>query len=173
MAKKIPHDAFDFYFSLGPKHSYQAVAEKYQVSKRAVTALAKREDWQRRLLDVEAKARERSDERIAETIDAQKAQHLRALKLMLGKGIEGLGRMAIDTPMDAVRAIGIAVREIRIELGEPSDRTAVSIEDTIKREYERWMIKVDPELQDAGENPDAGKNSTNDEDDLDQCHIMK
>jgi hypothetical protein len=25
-------------------------------------------------------------------------------------------------------------------LGEPSDRTAVSVEDVIKREYERWLI---------------------------------
>ena len=34
----------------------------------------------------------------------------------------------------------LAVREIRVELGEPSERTALSIEDTIKREYERWMV---------------------------------
>ena len=37
--KKIPPDAFDFYFSLGPPRSYQAVADKYGVTKRAVTAL--------------------------------------------------------------------------------------------------------------------------------------
>jgi hypothetical protein len=49
-------------------------------------------------------------------------------------------QMTIDAPADAIRAIGLAVREIRIELGEPGDRTAVSVEDTIKREYERWMV---------------------------------
>ena len=48
--------------------------------------------------------------------------------------------MQINEPMDAVRAIGLAVREIRVELGEPSERTAVSIEDTVRREYERWMV---------------------------------
>ncbi len=47
--KKIPPDAFDFYFSPGPPRSYQAVADKYGVTKRAVTNLAGREDWQRRL----------------------------------------------------------------------------------------------------------------------------
>ena len=36
-------------FSLGPGRSYQAVADRYGVSKRAVTALAKRENWQARL----------------------------------------------------------------------------------------------------------------------------
>ena len=53
MAKKIPTDAFDYYFSLGPSRSYQAVAEKYGASKRAVVGVAKRENWQKRLLEVE------------------------------------------------------------------------------------------------------------------------
>ena len=66
---KIPADAFDHYFALGPGRSYQAVAEKYGVTKRSITKLAKRENWQRRLHDVEAKARERSDERKGETLD--------------------------------------------------------------------------------------------------------
>jgi len=58
--------------------------------------------------------------------------------------------MQISEPMDAVRAIGLAVREIRVELGEPSERTAVSIEDTIKREYERWMVTAgNDELSDG------------------------
>ena len=59
--KTIPTDAFDFYFSLGPGLSYQAVADRYDCSKRAVTSKAKREDWQQRLLSIEAKARDSSD----------------------------------------------------------------------------------------------------------------
>ena len=35
--KKIPADAFEHYFVLGPGRSYQQVAEKYSVTKRAVT----------------------------------------------------------------------------------------------------------------------------------------
>ena len=53
--KKIPSDAFDYYFSLGPGRSYQQVADRYGVTKRAVTALAKRESWQARLADVESR----------------------------------------------------------------------------------------------------------------------
>ncbi len=41
------------YFSLGPGRSCQALADRYGVSKRAVTALAKRENWQARLAEVE------------------------------------------------------------------------------------------------------------------------
>ncbi len=59
--KKIPTDAFDHYFSLGPGRSYQQVADQYGVTKRAVTALAKRESWQARLAEVEEKARVRLD----------------------------------------------------------------------------------------------------------------
>jgi len=54
--RKIPHDAFDFYFSLGPERSYQRVASRYEVTKRAVTKLAARERWQERLERVEAEA---------------------------------------------------------------------------------------------------------------------
>ena len=35
--KKIPTDAFDHYFSLGPGRSYQQVADRYGVTKRAST----------------------------------------------------------------------------------------------------------------------------------------
>ena len=42
--------------------------------------------------------------------------------------------------MDAVRALAVSVREERVILGEPSDRTAISMEDTIRKEYERWLV---------------------------------
>ncbi len=148
--RKIPHDAFDFYFSLGPERSYQRVASRYEVTKRAVTKLAARERWQERLERVEAEARAKSDKKKSETLEAAKERHLQALRLVLVKGIEALRQMQISEPMDAVRAIGLAVREIRVELGEPSERTAVSIEDTIKREYERWMVTAgNDELSDG------------------------
>lgn len=58
MAGKLPSDAFDFYVSLGADRSYKAVAEKYGVSKRAVTTLAAKEGWQQRARELEAQARE-------------------------------------------------------------------------------------------------------------------
>ncbi len=138
--RKIPPDAFDFYFGLGPGRSYQAVAGEYGVTKRAVTKLAAKERWQDQIATLERKARENSDERKVDALQASHEQRLQALRMVLGKGLEGLRQMAIDSPRDAIRAIGLAVREIRVELGEPSERTAVSIEDTIRREYKRWMV---------------------------------
>ncbi len=154
--KKIPPDAFDFYFALGPPRSYQVVAERYGVTKRAVTNYAKRENWQQRLLEVEAEARARSDRKKVDALEVVQDRHLKALRLVLGKGIEGLRQTSIDKPFDAVRAIGLAIREERITLGEPGDRTAVTIEDTIKREYERWMsvAEGEPEPEDEPEPDD-------------------
>jgi hypothetical protein len=42
MRGKLPFDTFDFYFGLGPSRSYQAVADHYGVTKRAVCKLAAR-----------------------------------------------------------------------------------------------------------------------------------
>jgi hypothetical protein len=47
--KKLPGEAFDFYFQLGPQRTYQSVAEHFQVSKRTVAQRASDEDWTRRV----------------------------------------------------------------------------------------------------------------------------
>jgi hypothetical protein len=143
MKRKIPSDAFDYYVSLGLSRSYQAVADRYEVSKRAVTSCARREAWQRRIVDLEAKAREASEKKALESIEAMKERHLRTIRFIQGKALEALKQMPIEAAMDAVRALTVTLREERVILGEPSDRTAISIEDTIKREYERWMVTAD------------------------------
>lgn len=140
MAKRLPPDAFDFYFALGSERSYERVAEKYQVSKRAVTSLATREGWQQRILDLEAKARATSDRKKVESIEERNDRHLQAFRFVEAKAIKALKEMPIGNAMDAVRALGLSVREQRVISGDPSDRTAISIEDTIKREYARWML---------------------------------
>jgi hypothetical protein len=76
--KRIPTDAFEYYLGLGPSRSYQAVAEKYDVSKRAVTALASREGWQVRMGKIEREAREKTDSRAVEALDAVREKHLGA-----------------------------------------------------------------------------------------------
>jgi hypothetical protein len=137
--RKIPADSFEFYASLGPARSYQAVAEKYAVSKRSVTKFALREKWQERLQAIEEKAREASDQKAQETLDAIRTRHLKGMRFIQAKAIEALKSSSLDTAADAVRAYTAAVREERVMLGEPADRTAVSIEDTIRREYVRWL----------------------------------
>ncbi len=140
MAKKIPPDAFEFYFGLGPNRSYQAVADKYEVSKRAITALAAREGWQARMGKIEREAREKTDHRAAEALDAVREKHLGALQFVLGKAIEALRSMPLDTAMEAVRAIEMVIRQERLVRGEATDRAELDVAEIVKRESERWLV---------------------------------
>ena len=140
MANKIPPDAFHFYLGLGPERSYQAVADRCGVSKRAVTKLATRDRWQDRVVELEAKARAGAEQKALESLEAMNLRHLRSLKIVQGKALEALRSMPLSTAMEAVRSLDIAIRQERLIRGEPSDRTAVSVEEVIKREYQRWML---------------------------------
>ena len=140
MIKKLPSDAFHYYVSLGINRSYQAVAEKYGVSKRTVTSRGVQEDWQGRVAELEAKARQKADQRAVETLEEANGRHLKLLRLVQTRAIEALKAMPLTTAMEAVRALDVTIRQERVVLGEPSDRTAVSVEEVIKRQYDRWMV---------------------------------
>ncbi len=137
---RIPPDAFTFYFGLGSDRSYQAVADRYGVSKRSVTKLAVQENWQDRVATLGRKARENSDQRILETLEDMNGRHLKTLRVIQGKALETLKAMPLASAMEAVRALDMSIGKERLIRGEPSDRTAVSVEETIKREYERRML---------------------------------
>lgn len=139
MKRRIPIEAFQFYVSLGAGRSYQAVADKYGVSKTAVVNCAEKEQWQERLVNVEREARQRSDQRAIETIEAMNARHLKTMQVIQGKALEALRVISLDSAIDAVRALDMSIRHERLIRGEPSERTAVSVEDTIRKHYERWM----------------------------------
>lgn len=142
MNRKIPPDAFAYYASLGPKRSYQSVAEHYSVSKRAVTGMADREKWQERLMEIERKARDKADEKVLESLEEMNSRHLRVLRFIQSKSIEALKSMPIENAMDAVRAFGMTLDKERTIRGEPSERSAIEIQQTIRAEYERWMRPV-------------------------------
>ena len=69
MTKRLRHDAFSFYVSLGPERSYAQVATKYGVSKRAVTHKAGKEKWQQRAAEMEERARKAADEKLQESLE--------------------------------------------------------------------------------------------------------
>jgi hypothetical protein len=138
--RKIPPDAFDYYVSLGVERSYQEVAKRYGVSKAAVVNLAKRESWQQRIAQMEAKVREQSEKKAMESMAAVRERHLAASRIVLGKGLEALRNMSLESAMEAVKAIDLAMKQERLILGEPSERTALSVED-IRQRYERWTLE--------------------------------
>ena len=136
---RIPPESFDFYVRLGPTRSYAQVAEHYGVHKRSIVKFATRHGWARRLLEVESKARERSETSLVDAVDEMNQRHLKVAKLLQAKALQALQSMPIDTAMGAVRALDIGVKQERLVLGEPTDRSAVAVEDIIKREAARWL----------------------------------
>jgi len=136
---KIPPDAFEYYVGLGLQRSYQAVAKRYGASKRAVAKRAATEQWAERLVKIERTARDRLDAKMTETLEAVNTRHLQTLRAIQAKALQALQVMPLDSGMDAVRALDTAIRQERVILGEPGERSAISVEEIIKREYERWM----------------------------------
>lgn len=139
MNERLPNDAFDFYVSLGERRSYAAVAERFVVDKKTVVRRAKKEDWQNRLDAITQQARKTTDQKIVESIEQMNERHLATLRVIQGKALNTLRAMPLEDAMDAVRALEIAIRGERLVRGEPTDRSAIDVEDMIRREHVRWM----------------------------------
>ena len=90
MTGKIPSDAFEYYVSLGPGRSYRAVAEHYEVTKRAVTKHAGREGWAERLDKIEQEARDDSDMRLIEVLRETHERHLKTVRAMQARALAAL-----------------------------------------------------------------------------------
>jgi len=116
---RIPEEAYQHYISLGPRRTYSAVASKYGVSRRAVTKKAGREHWQERLAKVEAAARDRFDEKLAEDLDSMNSRHLKTLRLIQGKAIEALRALPLHSAAAAARALDAAISRERQISGTP------------------------------------------------------
>ena len=137
--KKLPDNAFAFYVGLGPGRSYASVANEYCVSRRTVCERGRKERWQERTEAMERDARDALEKRARETLEAMNERHLKAARLLQGKAIEAMASMPLKKQSDIIRALDLGWRQERLVRGEPSERTAVTVEETIRREYERWM----------------------------------
>ena len=120
MTGRIGPDAFDYYLGLGSERSHQAVAQKYGVSKRAVTRLAVKQRWRERLAELEEKARRGAEQKTLETLEAMNERHLKALRVIQMKALRALQEMSLSSAMEAVRALDLAIRQERTVRGEPS-----------------------------------------------------
>ena len=137
---KLPSNSFDYYIQLGVGRSYEAVARNYNCSKKAVTKKAIKEDWQRRLQRIEAKARQDSDQKAVETLDQMGDRHQKMLKLVQAKSIEALRNHPLKSAEAACRLLSLAIQ------GERAIRRA----DDEKRDPDRltlFDLLADPEFQ--------------------------
>ena len=145
MRGKLPFDTFDYYYGLGPGRSYQAVAEHYGVTKRAVCKLAAKEQWQQRIVEMETRVRENVTKKTEETLEQTLERHLMQLKIVQKKALEALRSMPLGTAMEAVRSLDLCMKQERTLLEDPSSGGENSVEAIIKREYETWLEPVPQE----------------------------
>ena len=158
MNRKLPPEAFDHYLELGVDRSYQAVAERYGVSKVAVVQRAKRDRWQERLRELEKKAREQADKKAVETLEAVRERQLKAARIVQARALEAMRILPPERAIKAAAALQIAWKHELLLLGEPTERTA-NMEEVVRREYERWMGSEEadvPEGADDGHGEEAG-----------------
>ena len=140
MNRKIPADAFEFYFGLGPERSYRAVAERFRVTKQAVVKAATRERWQERLQHIESQARAKSAEAAVESLSEMNDRHVKVLRAIQGRALETLRSMPLASAMDAVRALDLTIRQERLIRGEASERAELSVEDITRREIHELLV---------------------------------
>ena len=134
---RVPEDAFRLYASMGAGRSYQALAERLKVSKRAIVKHAAREGWQTRLTTVQLQARVSSDAKAAESLSQMNDRHLRIVQTIQAKALEVMRNGSLS--MDAVRALDIAMKHERIIKEDADPRGVVTVEHMLKEQYARWM----------------------------------
>ncbi len=150
--KRLPPEAFNFYVELGAGRSYDAVAKRYGVSKVTVVNHATRDRWQERLREAEEKAREEANKKAVDELAAVKERQLTEARILERRAIEALKALPPEKALKAAMMLQIAWKHELLLLGEPSERTELSVEEVTKREIETLLKRVEVE-DDGDQNP--------------------
>lgn len=114
---KLPDNSLGEYLAMGPGRSYEALAKRYGVSKRAVVKRARREGWQGRIAEAEEAARKNTAAKAAETIGALNSRHLRTIRMIQARALETLKATPLRNAMDAIKALLLSLKDERGLLG--------------------------------------------------------
>ena len=160
MNRKLDPEAYAYYISLGAGRSYQAVADHFGVSKRTVTTTATREHWQELLAKADDRARDNASDGYVESMQQMSQRHLKVMRFMLGRAIDGMKTLPINSFADAARVAAVAIDRERLIRGEPTERTE-NVEAIIRREHERWSKPAgEDEWADVVDDEKSGGEST-------------
>jgi transposase len=123
---RLPHDALEYYFALGPGRSYRAVADHFGVSKTGVANRARKDGWPGHVADRERAAEARLAESADAALDDVAQRHLKLVRFVQRKALEKLRSLPMGTTAEAVRALELGIRYERIIVGDPADEVAVA-----------------------------------------------
>ncbi len=155
MQRRLPDDAFEYYVALGPERSYSAVAEHYGLSKRAITKAAQRQHWTERLERIERDAQVRVDQKLTETIEEQRIRHTKMLRAMASRAVKAIQEYPLTSGMEGLRAAEAVIKLERLLAGDATNRTELSVEQIVKREYEQFMVPSDADDEEGSDEVDV------------------
>jgi hypothetical protein len=143
--KRLPPEAYEHYVELGPTRSYEAVAKRYGVSKVTVVSHAAKENWQGRLKAAEEKVREEQNKKAVDTLQAVKDRQLQEARILEHRALEALKVLPPEKASKAALMLQIAWRHELLLLGEPTERSELSVEEITKREMATLLKRVEVE----------------------------
>jgi hypothetical protein len=154
---KLTADAFTLYVALGPERSYDAVAKHYGASKKTVTRVADREQWQARLEAIERKAREATDAKLSDELHEMSLRHRKLLLAMASRAATAIQTFPLENGMQGVKAAELVIKLERLIAGEPTESRAVSVEQVTRDEIGRFLIdEADDEQWEEERDSDGG-----------------
>ncbi|MFN0007036.1 MAG: hypothetical protein ACKVXR_03935 [Planctomycetota bacterium] len=117
MSAKLPATAFEVYVGMGESRTYRGVAEHFEVSLRAVTKRASRDDWKRRLASLEARARRAMDARLLSAEVARRKRHFQELLGLQERSLKAIQDFPIRSATEALDVMARAIYLERTILG--------------------------------------------------------
>lgn len=108
MKRKLPTDAFSHFVGLGKRRSFQAIAERFGVTRQAVAKRAHRELWIARAAEIDAAARQATKLELLQTRDELYTRNAKMWGMVQAKALEALRDKPFRNSRDAVRALDTA-----------------------------------------------------------------
>ncbi|MCC6808692.1 MAG: hypothetical protein IT381_14805 [Deltaproteobacteria bacterium] len=108
MKRKIPEEAFAYYAALGRRRSFQAIAERYGVTRQAVSKRAYRECWDIQVARLDEAAQAITKEDLLRLRCDTYERHTKMWTAVQGKALEALRDKPFRHGLDAVRALETA-----------------------------------------------------------------
>ena len=156
--KRLPPESFDHYLELGPTRSYEAVAQKYGVSKVTVVRHANKNRWQQRLREAEQRVREEQNKRAVDTLQAVKERQLTEARILEHRALEALKTLPPEKASKAAMMLNIAWKHELLLLGEPAERPELTVEEVTKHELETLLLRDDaPDEWEEGDAESKGE----------------
>lgn len=141
--------AFAEYVAMGDSRSYREVAKKFRVQKRRIVHVARRNEWLARLAKIEADARAQADKKLTESRAEVHERHLKMIRAMASRAIQGLQAHNFDNARDSAKAAESAIKLERTVLGEPGEHLHVTVSELTRREIEAFVTDDEEEDDDG------------------------